>query len=86
VKHPPESWTDLDHEMIACAKNRGIVELDDGTTAMLVSWRPAPTRPTARVTYLSGLSARIPGTRIVGTVEDWSRSIIERQAHDPVRN
>jgi hypothetical protein len=78
-------WTDLDHQMIACAKNRGMVELDDGYTVLLVSWKPRPNRPTARVTYPSGLSARIPGTRIVRTVEDWSRSTSERRTtHESV--
>jgi hypothetical protein len=81
---PPETWTTLDHEMIQCAKNRGMVELDNGYVVLLVAWRPGD-RPTARVTYPSNKSARIPGTRIVRTIEDWSISTPERTSRDVVR-
>ena len=72
TKVPVKAWTSRDHELIQCAKNRGMVELDNGYVVMLVQWRPGD-RPTGRVTYPSGKSARIPGTRIVRTIEDWSK-------------
>lgn len=71
--------------MIRCAKNRGMVELDNGYVVMLQSWRPGTRHPTARVTYPSGKSARISGTRIMRTVEDWTISTSERKANEPVR-
>lgn len=76
---PVKEWTDLDHQMIQCAKNRGMVELDNGYVVMLVQWRPGK-NTTARITYPSGKSARIPGTRIVRTMENWACSTSERMS------
>jgi hypothetical protein len=70
---PSDEWSKFDHTMIACAKNRGMVTLDNGYVVMLVAWYPAPTSPKARVTYPSGKSARISAARVVGTIEDWSK-------------
>lgn len=41
---PHRTLTEFDHQMIAVAKRRGIIRLQDGTLATLITWG-TPRRP-----------------------------------------
>ena len=64
---PPLS--DLDQAMILHAAQRGVVQMNDGRTARLVSWRGRRKRQrhplTARVKYPSGAEATVSIDQVV---------------------
>lgn len=64
--------TQADHDMIAIAKRRGRVRLDNGVECTLVAWQPRGNRHKIRVQFDTGGAANIELHRLREVLGDAS--------------